>query len=417
MPAHGDVPMFPMARPTGCPFDPPPEYGVLRQAEQPTRMSTPAGVDVWVFSRYDDVRRILADPRLSSRSAPSAHVILNADLEHATGTVAILQDDGDKHLRLRRLLATEFTVQRMEAFRPRVASVVEDHLDALLAGPRPVDLVEAFALPIPSLLICELLGVPYGERHEFQSRSATLGAIDLSPEELERASAELAQYATGLVLARLDRREDDLLSRLITRAEAQGAPLAVPDLVSVILTLLIAGHETTSNMIALGVLALFDQPAQRQLLIDRPDASSPAVEELLRYLSVLQFGLLRHVEEDISLGDRSIKAGEYLVAALPAANRDGSVFHEPDRLDLQRGEAAHLAFGAGRHLCLGQHLARVTLQEVFGRLFARIPTLRPAGPSADLEFKDAAMTYGLTSLPVTWLDGNSRPTVERRARS
>jgi len=404
MPEHRDVPAFPMSRPIGCPFDPPAEFGVFQQAEQPTRMSTSAGVDAWVFSRYDDVRRILADPRLSSRFAPSAHVIPNADLEQAGGTVAILQDDGDKHLRLRRLLATEFTAQRMEAYRPRIAAVVEDHLDALLAGPRPVDLVEAFALPIPSLLICELLGVPYGERHEFQSRSATLGAIDLSPEELAQASAELAQYATALVEARLERREDDLLSRLITRAEAQGDPLPVPDVVSVMLTLLIAGHETTSNMIALGVLAVLGESEQRQLLIERPDASSPAVEELLRYLSVLQFGLLRLAEEDIPVDGRSIKAGEFLVAALPAANRDRNAFEDPDHLDLQRDATGHLAFGAGRHLCLGQHLARVTLQEVFGRLFARIPTLRLAVSSADLVFKDASMTYGLTSLPVTWPD-------------
>jgi cytochrome P450 len=373
-------------------------------------MATPAGVNAWVFTRYDDVRRVLTDPRLSSRSAPSAHVIPGADLDRAVGTAAILQDDGDRHIHLRRLLAEEFTVKRMESLRPRIGQLIEEHLDALLATGGPADLVEMFALPIPSLVICEMLGVPYEERDQFQHRSEILGAVDRSPEEIGRAGEELGQYAAGLVLARLERREDDLLSRLITRAEEQGTALTVPELVSIALTLLIAGHETTANMISLSTLALLGTHDQLSVLRERPEVAPAAVEEMLRYLTVLQFGLFRHVEQDMVV-DRSasadaspivIRAGEFLVAQLSAANRDGRVFVAPDRIDLTRGNAAHLAFGSGRHQCLGQHLARVMLQEVFIRLFRRIPTLRLGVPFDQIVYKNNAMVYGVTRLPVIW---------------
>ncbi|WP_433018064.1 cytochrome P450 [Kribbella sp. CA-294648] len=403
------VPPFPLNRPTGCPFDPAAEYAPLRDLEGPVEMSTPAGVNAWVFTRFDDVRRVLADPRLSSRLAPSAHAVPGADLDRQIGTAAILQDDGEHHLRLRRLLASEFTIKRMEALRPRIAQLIEDRLDSMLRSDRPVDLVEVFALPIPSLVICELLGVPYEERDQFQHRSAILGTVDRRPEELERAGVELGQYAAGLVLARQAKREDDLLSRLITRAEEQGDALAVPELVSIVLTLLIAGHETTANMIALSTLALLGEPELLRTLRHQPEISAQAVEEMLRYLSVLQFGLFRQIEDDIPLIHSTpaaipadIKAGEYLIAALPAANRDDRVFPDPDRIDLTRQGPAHLAFGFGRHQCLGQQLARVMLQEVFNRLFRRIPTLRLAVPVEQIRFKDNAMTYGVATLPVTW---------------
>jgi cytochrome P450 len=206
----------------------------------------------------------------------------------------------------------------------------------------------------------------------------------------------------GLVMAKLEHREDDLLSRLITRAEDQGRPLTVPELVTIGITLLIAGHETTANMIALSTLVLLRNPEQFAALRDDPELAPAAVEELLRYLSVVQFGLFRHVLEDLPLGDTTIKAGEYLIAALPAANRDPSAFPDPDRIDVTRRPSAHLAFGFGPHQCLGQQLARVELREVCTRLFRRIPTLRLAVPFEQLEFKNNTLVYGVQALPVTW---------------
>jgi cytochrome P450 len=393
---------FPAARPSGCPFDPATGYTALRETPGLTKVSTPAGVDAWVFSRYDDVRSVLTDTRLSSRSAPSAHVVPGADLEREVESGSILQNDGERHAYLRRLLTSEFTVKRVQALKPRIQELIEEHLDAMLASPGPVDLVKAFALPIPSLVICELLGVPYADRAEFQERSAVLVSVDRPEDEVMRVSEELQQYMAGLVMAKLDKREEDLLSRLITRAEEQGSPLSVPELVSIGITLLIAGHETTANMIALSTLVLLRNPDQLDALRENPGLAPSAAEEMLRYLTVVQFGLFRHVMEDIPIGDETIKAGEYLIAAISSGNRDEMAFPDPDRIDLSRKASAHLAFGFGPHQCLGQQLARVELQEVYTRLYRRIPTLRLAVPFEEIKFKDNTLVYGVTALPVTW---------------
>ncbi len=395
-------PAFPTERPSGCPFDPASGYAALRDREAPSKVSTPAGVDAWVFTRYDDVRTVLRDPRLSSRSAPSEHVVVDADLEREIESGQILHVDGPAHRRLRRLLATEFAVKRMEAYRPRIAKLVDEHIDAMLAAGGPLDLVEAFALPIPSLVICELLGVPYADRAEFQARSALLVAIDADPDESMQAMEAISQYMAGLVMAKQAKRDDDLLSRVITRSEELGEGVTLEELVSIGFTLLIAGHETTANMIALSTLALLREPGQLAALREQPELAVTAVEELLRYLSVVQFGLFRHVTDEIPAGPATLEAGDYLVAALSAANRDSAVFDNPDELDVTREGAAHVAFGFGPHQCLGQQLARVELQEVFSRLYTRIPTLRLAVPFEEIQFKDNTLVYGVHTLPVTW---------------
>ncbi|MFD7157452.1 cytochrome P450 [Kribbella sp. NPDC059898] len=393
---------FPVSRPSGCPFDPAPEYAGYRRTAAPAKVSTPAGVDAYVISRYDDVRTLLRDSRLSSRLAPSDHVVPDADLDREVESGSILQVDGAAHKRLRRMLATEFAVKRMEALRPRVAAMVEERIDAMLAAGGPIDLVQEFALPIPSLVICELLGVPYADRDEFQERSAQLVRVDGWTEEIQRASDDLNQYIVGLVLAKQAHREDDILSRLITRGEELGTPLTIEELVTVGVTLLIAGHETTANMIALSTLALLRNPAQLDLLRSDPARVPGAVEELLRYLSVVHFGLFREVTDELTVGPSTIDAGEYLIAALSSANRDETVFPDPDRLDLERDAAAHVAFGFGPHQCIGQQLARLELQEVFTRLFARIPTLRLAVPFEEIDYRENTLVYGVTALPVAW---------------
>lgn len=393
---------FPVSRPSGCPFDPAREYAAFRQSDSPSKVSTPAGVDAYVVSRYDEVRTVLRDSRLSSRSAPSDHARPDAELDRSVESGSIIHNDGDAHKRLRRMLATEFAVKRMEAMRPRIVAMIEAQLDAMLAKEGPVDLVQEFALPIPSLVICELLGVPYEDRDQFQQRSALLVTVDGDPDEMMRVSGELNQYMVSLVLAKQAKRDDDLLSRLITRGEELGQPLSLPELVSVGITLLIAGHETTANMIALSTLALLRHPAQLEALRDDPSLATSAVEELLRYLSVVQFGLFRHVTSDLPVGAATIEAGGFLIAALSSANRDETVFADPDRLDLARKQSAHVAFGFGPHQCLGQQLARVELEEVFSRLYARIPTLRLAVPFEEISYKNNTLVYGVNQLPVTW---------------
>ncbi|GAA1156492.1 cytochrome P450 [Kribbella jejuensis] len=393
---------FPVRRPSGCPFDPAPEYAAYRRSEAPAKVFTPAGVDAYVISRYDDVRTLLRDSRLSSRLAPSDHVVPDADLDREAESGSILQVDGAAHKRLRRMLATEFAAKRLEAMRPWIAQIVDDRIVDMLKKSGPVDLVQEFALPIPSLVICELLGVPYADRDEFQERSAQLVRVDGWTEETQRASDELNQYIVGLVLAKQAERTDDLLSRLITRGEDLGTPLTLEELVTVGVTLLIAGHETTANMIALSTLALLRNPDQLALLRSDPSKVPGAVEELLRYLSVVHFGLFRHVTDDLTIGSSTIRSGDYLIAALSSANRDETVFPDPDRLDLERQAAAHVAFGFGPHQCIGQQLARIELQEVFTRLFARIPTLRLAVPFEEIDYRENTLVYGMTALPVTW---------------
>ncbi|MGW6277404.1 cytochrome P450 [Kribbella sp. NPDC055071] len=393
---------FPVSRPSGCPFDPASEYAAFRQSDAPAKVSTPAGVDAYVVSRYDDVRTVLRDRRLSSRSAPSDHVTPGAVLDGEVPTGSIIHVDGDAHKRLRRLLTGEFTVRRMEAMRPRVVAMIEERLDAMLAKGGPVDLVQEFALPIPSLVICELLGVPYEQRDQFQERSALLVTVDGDPDEMMRVSDELTQYMAGLVMAKQAKRDDDLLSRLITRGEEEGDALTLPELVTLGISLLVAGHETTANMIALSTLALLRTPEQLAALQADPTLAAAAVEELLRYLSVVQFGLFRHVTDEVQVGETTIESGGFLIAALSSANRDERIFPDPDRLDLNRKHSAHVAFGFGPHQCLGQQLARVELEEVFSRLYTRIPTLRLAVPFEDLEYKNNTLVYGVTSLPVTW---------------
>jgi cytochrome P450 len=361
-------------------------------------------MDAWVVTRYEDVRKVLADPRMSSRGAPSMHVTRGADLDAPVQPGSLLRMDGAEHSRLRRMLISEFTVRRIEAMRPYIQRVIDEHIDALLAGPKPADLVAEFALPIPSLVICELLGVPYADRADFHQQSAIMVSVDGDMATRHAAYEQMLGYMNKLFAAKLTDPQDDLFSRLIARGEASERPFTAEELVSLGITLLVAGHETTANMIALSTLALLRQPDQLAALRADPGLATPAVEEMLRYLSVVQFGLLRHATEDIPLGEETIKAGDWLVAALNAGNRDELVFAGADRIDLRRKARTHLAFGFGIHQCLGQQLARVELQEVYTRLFTRIPTLRLAVDFDKIGFKDNTLVYGVTALPVTWED-------------
>ncbi len=394
--------VFPTARPAGCPFDPAAEYVEFRASGRLDKVSCPAGIDAYLLSGYDEVRTLLNDSRLSSRGAVSNHVITDRDVTVDPTPGSIIHLDGAPHARLRRMLTPEFTVKRMRALREYVAGLIESHIDAMLAKGGPVDLVQEFALPIPSLVICELLGVPYEDREQFQGRSALLVSTDASPADSQQASDALQNYIAGLVMAKMRQPGEDLLSRLIQRGNESEQPLTVPELITLGLSLLIAGHETTANMIGLSTLALLRNPEQLAVLREDPSLAESAVEEMLRYLSIVQWGLLRYATEDIEYDGETIKAGEWLVAALASGNRDETVFPNAAAIDVRRNPTAHLAFGFGAHQCIGQQLARVELQEVFSRLYRRIPTLRLAVPFEEIEFKDNALAYGVRALPVTW---------------
>jgi cytochrome P450 len=288
---------------------------------------------------------------------------------------------------------------------------VDGALDAMAAAGSPADLVAAFALPVPSLVICHLLGVPYADHAFFQERSRTLLDRRVPPERAAAAAGELRAYLGRLIEARRNaaRRGEDLLSRLVAERVEPGE-LAVDELVGVATLLLIAGHETTANMIALGTFALLEHPGQLDRLREAgdPESIARAVNELLRYLTITHTGRVRLVLEDIEIAGQVLRAGDGVILPNDIANRDPEAFPEPDRLDLDREARHHVAFGFGVHQCLGQPLARLELQVVYGTLYRRIPTLRLAADPKDVPLKHDGFVYGVYELPVTW-DSDSVP--------
>ncbi|MEV4805435.1 cytochrome P450 [Nonomuraea sp. NPDC049421] len=383
-------------RAPACPLDPAPSLTALR-AEQPiARLAVPEGAPgVWMITGYDLVRQILADPRFSSRYETHYHPLAGGHLPPAlAGDLTGM--DAPQHTRYRKLLAGKFTVRRMNLLTERVTEITRDRLDTMERQGPPADLVEVFAQPVPALMICELLGVPYEDRDQFQNSTRTLP--DAGTAEAQYAAfAELGTYLRELALAKRAKPTDDLLSDLAT-----GGDLTDEELGGVAAFLLGAGLDTTANMLALGTLALLRDPAQLAALRGDPDLAAGAVEELLRYLSVAATGM-RGVLEDVELGGRRLKAGDTVILAINAANRDPARFPEPDVLDLRRSAAGHLAFGHGVHQCLGQQLARIEMRVAFPALLTRFPTLRLAVPAEELSLRtDPSQVYGVHSLPVTW---------------
>ena len=387
------------------PFDPPAEYRRLRDEDPVARLAFPDGSSGWLLSRYEDIRSTLADPRVSSERAFASNpvrVLPPEALEmRRIRPGQFIGMDPPEHTRYRRLLTGQFTVRRMNALAPRIEQIVADHLRAMSDMARPVDLVQAFALPIPSLVICELLGVPYSDRALFQRRTRALVSMTTDGPTLVRVRDEMDQYMLELVQAKQRKPEGDLLSGLIARGDLDGG-LSDEELVNIGNLLLIAGHETTANMFALGTLALLEHPAQLAALHADPSLVDEAVEELLRYLSIVQFGLVRVAKEDLDVGGQCIHAGASIVASLASANRDPRQFTDPDVLDVTRHYSPHLAFGHGVHQCLGQQLARVEMKVGFRALLERFPTLRLAVPLEEVPLRTDTFVYGVQELPVTW---------------
>ncbi|MFI6028725.1 cytochrome P450 [Amycolatopsis magusensis] len=398
---------FPRARSAECPFEPPPEFTEIRAAAPVPQLTCPAGIEARVVSRYEDVRAVLANQGASSRGAPSMHMMEHPNLNMSVVPGSILRMQGPEHRRLRRLLGPEFMPKRSESMRDYVRKVVDEHIDALLAGPKPADLVPDFAWPIPALIVGELLGLPEADRTLFYEHTGIMMSAATDQPTKDAADGRMWEYMETVVAAKQAEPGDDVLSRLIRRGEESGQPLTFTELVGIGTTLLIAGHDTTANSISMSALLMMVHRNQMEPLRTDPKLAGPAVEEMLRYLSVPQFGLLRYATEDISLGESTIKAGEWLVAALQSGNRDEQEFDDPDRFDVTRKPRPHLTFGFGEHQCPGQHLARTELQEVCLRLLERIPSLRLAIPFEDLVFKDEHYAFGVESLPVTWDDDTS----------
>jgi cytochrome P450 len=386
--------------PRACPFG-----GGLSTTEAApmTRVTLKDGTEAWAASRHADVRAVLTDPAFSAdRFNPRFPNPTGRRIQQARPIKTLISMDAPEHGPARRAVLGEFTVKRLASLRPRIQEIVDHYLDEMLASEtRSADLVAAFAQPVPSLVICEQLGVPYADHEFFQSRSKTLLRTTSTVDEVRAASDELRAYLGKLVTEKENEPTDDLLGRQIAKHRAEGTE-DHDALVSLSVLLLIAGHETTANMISLGTVALLNQPDQITALRADPAKTLGAVEELLRQFTIAEFVTSRIAVADTTIGGVEVKAGEGVVTLGNAANHDPDVFADPERLDISRGARNHVAFGYGAHQCLGQNLARVELQVVFDTLFARAPTLRVAVPVSELDFKDDASIYGLHSLPVTW---------------
>ncbi|GGP82685.1 cytochrome P450 [Saccharothrix coeruleofusca] len=386
-----------------CPYAPPREYAELREHSPVHRIELPNGSSAWLITRHEHVRAVLADTRFSSdRGKPGFPSLLAGQARtNLSGYPMMISMDPPEHSAARRAVLGEFTVRRMQALQPRIQRIVDDCLDAMLAGPRPADLVTALSLPVPSLVICELLGVPYADHDFFQVHTTSLVRLSTPPEERSRSMGELTAYLSELVSAKQAEPGDDLLGRQVLKQRENGTE-DHGALVGLAFLLLLAGHETTANMISLGTLILLENPAALAAVRDDPALTPGAVEELLRYLTIVENATSRVATTDIEVGGTLIRAGEGVICLGHTADHDPEVFAEPERFDIARGARHHVAFGFGPHQCLGQNLARLELQVVFDTLLRRVPTLALATPSDQLPFKDDASVYGLYALPVTW---------------
>jgi cytochrome P450 len=387
-----------------CPFDPPPELARIQAEERITKVRLWDGSTPWLVTGYHEVRAILSDARVSADTDLPGYPHASAgSLARRRVTKNFINMDNPEHDKLRRLLTRDFMVKRTEAMRPQIQKIVDELIDDILAGPNPVDLVEALALPVPSLVICDMMGVPYEERDLFHSLSRTMISRLSTPDEAVGALKGLLEFLGRMVDEKSADPQDDMISRLVVEQLHTGN-LTRDDVVEMCQLLLVAGHETTANMIALGTLAFLQNPEVLEIMktTEDPAIIANSVEEMLRYLTILHVGRRRVALEDFEFYGHQIRAGEGIVVAHDIANRDPSEFDNPDQLDVQRKTRHHLAFGYGIHQCLGQPLARVELSVVYATLYRRIPTLKLAIPLEEVPYKYDNVVYGVDELPVTW---------------
>ncbi|MDJ1134788.1 cytochrome P450 [Streptomyces iconiensis] len=394
-----DVPSYPTER--TCPFSPPEELATYREHEPIRRMRYPDGHIGWLVTSHSLVRQLLSDPRFSARSEFKRAPVARPGVEPFFGVPAlpgwVLDLDPPEHTRIRQQLTGKFTARRMRELRPRLDRIVADLLDGMERHGGPVDLVENFTMPLSSLTICELLGVPYSEREEFQRDSKVLFGLNSTADDASAAMDRLYELLRGV--AKSGGQQDGLLRTL-----AEDGTLDAEEITGIGAMMLSGGHGSTSSAMALGTFALLAHPDQLAKFTADPDLVDNALEELLRYVTIFHFGVPRSPLEDLEFGGQFLKAGESITVALPSANRDPEWFKEaPDQLDIERNTSGHLAFGHGIHQCTGQNLVRMEMRAALPALFQRFPRLSLAIPAAEVRiYTDTSPVFGVYELPVTW---------------
>lgn len=388
------APTYPFSEPDGLTLDP--AYERLRRDEPVSRVTYPYGGEGWLVTSYEETKFVMGDPRFSRARTIGQDVPRMQPLIAPGGS--ILTHDGADHARMRRLVSKAFTVRRIEELRPRAQRITDELLDRL---DNPGDLVEGFTMPFPITIICELLGVPFEDRDEFRTWSnqvlSTVGGY--TPEEAMHGMTKLHAYFTELVAQRRAHPTDDLMGALVV-ARDNDDRLSEDELVRFGITLLVAGHETTANMLANSVVTLYEHPDAMKRLREDPETLPNAIEELLRFIPLGSgAGFTRIATEDVQVGNVLVKEGDAVLVVASSANRDESMYPHSAELDLEREVGQHLQFGHGIHFCLGSQLARMELQVALGALLRRMPGLRLVEP---VEFRKGSLVRGPLRLTVAW---------------
>jgi cytochrome P450 len=412
---HGAPPAYPFARDGACPFAPPSEYERLRESEPVSKVRLHDGREAWLFTRYEDIREVLGNPASSAETLREGFPFLSPAETVSKRAQSFQRWDDPRHAERRRMLMPHFTIKRIEKMRPRVRGMIEHYYDRMVTAGPPTDLVEALALAVPSTVACELLGVDYEDHAFFESRFAVRLDRSATADQVRKVTTELMEYVDRVVRSKYGKHNDDLLGRFVNEHVETG-DVTHEDAVADAVLLLLAGHETTANMIALGTLVLLEHPGQLARVQRDKSLVPQAVEELLRYLTISQTMGVRMAKDDFDVAGCPVRSGDALIVPVAAANWDGSVFPNPEEFDVTRAEArGHVTFGYGTHGCLGQPLARMELAEVFSTVFDRLPGLRTEIPLDQVDFKSDAVFYGVRSLPVTWDDEAARAAAAGRA--
>jgi cytochrome P450 len=365
---------------------------------------------IWFITRHDDVvsvllddERFVRDPRLALPPELMEAIAGGMPESFAFVDQHMLNRDGDDHRRLRRLVTKAFTPRMVEQLRPRIVEIADDLLDAVAAR-GSMDIVEEYAFPLPITVIAELLGIPADDRDSFRRWSNAVVTPAFGPDALAEFGALMADFVAYLHALFEQRRadpRDDLISALIQVREG-GDSLSEQELFSMVVLLIVAGHETTVNLIANSVLALLEHPEQLELLRGEPDRIPDAIEELLRFDGPVERALPRWAAADVELGGHTIRRGDDVIVILGSANRDSERFEDADALDLERPDTKHVAFGRGSHYCLGAPLARLEGEVALRALLTRLPGLRLAVPRDELRWRPVPLFRSLVSLPVEW---------------
>jgi cytochrome P450 len=400
----GDLLRYPI--PSAAALEPPAEWARLQQECPVARATLPSGDDAALVTRYEDVKRVLSDPRFT-RPTPADDAARVADVESGgvfnSEMATVLPQHGEAHLKWRRMIGKWFTAKRMNALRPGIEAMAERLVDEMVEQGAPADLKAGVGFPLPVWVICDMLGVPDSDRDRFAHWSyLMLSMTRFTQAEMDAAQAEFGRYMAGHIAAKRAQPGDDLLSALITDTDADGARMSDATLVATGIGLLVAGHETTANMIAKMVaMLLADRRRWEELLADRSLVRT-AVEEALRMDANAGFGMLRYFTEDVEIAGTVLPGGTTAVCSMAAANRDERAFEGAAEMDLRRSPNPHLAFGAGAHACLGQPLARTELQAVLDVLLRKLPSLDLAVAVDDLRRVEGLVVGGLEELPVRW---------------